>query len=532
MAQTEWFDYQYNPVIEADDPGSWAPGGTWVSAVVHDGTTYHMWFTGTQVETSGLITSSGIGHATSPDGVFWTMDPANPVITMGDPGQWDDLDVLAGAVTHDGTQFKMWYTGAGSGGGGIEVNVGHATSPDGSTWTKYSGGPVILGPPVDWNDLSTIVATTVLIENGTYRMWFHSKDDDSFLGRIFYAESEDGINWTEWPDPVLDPNSGEPGFLFPNVVFDGTTYHMWYVSFPFKVHYAFSSNGLEWERHRGNPVHELADEEIYTLSVLPDGDEWKMWYSHFGTARESRVSYAISVCCPGQARLDTRRIIPAAVMAAGAQGAYFQTDVDLSNADDQSVDYQFQWLPRGVDNSEATFSDIFSLGAGKSVRYANVLAEVFDFDSDSLGALLLRSTSPNLLVMSRTYNVPGEDVGGTFGQAMPAVDLNDFIPYGVSRRIIFGTENANMRTNIGCQNGTMATTAVHLDLFDSEGTSLDRDTMVLKPLGNDQIYRIFDGHDPVIGYVDVSVAQSGRTVYCYGSVLDEVTSDPTTILPQ
>ena len=46
-AQTEWVDHPDNPVIGVDDPGSWAPGGLWVTAVVHDGTTYHMWFSGT-----------------------------------------------------------------------------------------------------------------------------------------------------------------------------------------------------------------------------------------------------------------------------------------------------------------------------------------------------------------------------------------------------------------------------------------------------------------------------------------------------
>ena len=537
IGQTEWVDDPENPVIGVDDPGEWASGGAWVNTVMYDGTTYHMWFEGVRVEPSGWITGVAVGHATSPDGVAWTMDPNNPVIAPGDPGEWDESATGGGPVIFDGAQFKMWYVGVSDDLSDGRFDVGYATSPDGSTWTKYSGNPVMEhGPPGSWDD-TWIQPTTVLLEDGTYRMWFHGRAEDYYTGQIGYAESPDGITWTKWPDPVLEPadypGSVEASFLYPSVVFDGTTYHMWHANDApnsyVDVHYAYSSDGIEWTKHRDNPVHELADESIFTVSVLPEGDNWQMWYTHVGAARDSRVSYAASDCCRS---LSNSRFIPAAAVAAGAQGAFFQTDVDVGNADDQAVDYQFQWLPRGVDNSEATFSETFSLGAGKSTRYANVLAEVFDLEPDSFGALLLWSTSPDFLAMSRTYNLPGEKVGGTFGQAMPAFSQGEFIAHGEIRRILFGSENADMRTNIGCQNGTDASTVVYLDLFDSDGTALGRETLVLKPLGNEQVNRIFDGHNPVNGYVDVSLVQPGRYVYCYGSVLDNVTSDPTTIPPQ
>jgi hypothetical protein len=533
MGQTEWVDHPDNPVIGVDDLGSWAPGGAWVSSVVDDGTTYHMWFTGTTVDTNGWITGVAVGHATSPDGIAWTMDPANPVINPGESGEWDDESLDGGPVVYDGTQFKMWYAGWSDG----DSDVGYATSPDGSIWTKYPGNPVMEhGPPGSWDD-TWLQPATVLVEDGTYRMWFHGRAEDYYSGQIGYAKSSDGINWTRWPEPVLEPadypGSVEASFLIPIVVFDGITYHMWYVNDPVDmnvvVHYAYSSDGIEWTKHRGNPVHELPDETIFTGSVLRDGDTWRMWYSHYGAARDSRVSHATSDCCRS---LSDWRFIPAAAVASGAQGAFYQTDVDVSNADDQVVEYKFSWLPRGETNSEPVTSEGFTLDAGKSARYANVLSEVFGLEPDSFGALLIKSSSPNLLAMSRTYNLPGEKAGGTFGQSMPGYSESDFIQYGETRRILFGSENADMRTNIGCQNGTAASTVVYLDLYAAQGASLGREMLILKPFGNEQINRIFDGHNPVNGYVDVSLAQPGRYVYCYGSVLDNVTSDPTTIPPQ
>ena len=66
LAQTEWVDHPVNPVIEAEDVGPWSPGELWANAVVYDGTKYHLWFTSR--EENGYLGSTGIGHATSPDG--------------------------------------------------------------------------------------------------------------------------------------------------------------------------------------------------------------------------------------------------------------------------------------------------------------------------------------------------------------------------------------------------------------------------------------------------------------------------------
>ena len=113
----------------------------------------------------------------------------------------------------------------------------------------------------------------------------------------------------------------------------------------------------------------LADETIFTVSVLPDGDTWQMWYTHWGAAQNSMVSFATSDCCPSPGPpLENWQFIPAAAVASGAEGSFYQTDVDVNNADSVPVEFQFHWLPRGEDNSEPTASETFSLGAGCSSR--------------------------------------------------------------------------------------------------------------------------------------------------------------------
>jgi hypothetical protein len=57
--------------------------------------------------------------------------------------------------------------------------------------------------------------------------------------------------------------------------------------------------------------------------------------------------------------------------------------------------------------------------------------------------------------------------------------------------------------------------------------------MDLQPWSNNQFSRIFLDYQPVdVGFVDVRSNTPGARFFCYGSVLDGVTSDPTTILPQ
>jgi hypothetical protein len=225
-------------------------------------------------------------------------------------------------------------------------------------------------------------------------------------------------------------------------------------------------------------------------------------------------------------------LIPAAAYTEGLEGSFYTTDVDLSNAGAMAADYRFVWLPRGQDNREWTHSDFFTLGVGMGVRYGNVLEEVFGLELGAVGALAIESSSPDLLAMARIANHPGDGESGTYGQAMPALTAEDFIGSEERRRILFGTETDAMRTNIGCQNLTNDAVRVNLELFAADGSSLEVRSMTLWPWGNDQINRVFQDHLPTTGAVDVWTDTDWRAFFCYGSVLDNVTNDPTTVMPQ
>ena len=207
--------------------------------------------------------------------------------------------------------------------------------------------------------------------------------------------------------------------------------------------------------------------------------------------------------------------------------------MDLNNAGSTNLAYELLWLPRGADNSDPVRSDTFSLARGTGVSYANVLDEAFGLEPDQVGAIAVWASGPDLLAMSQTYNLPSAEVAGTFGQELPGIPADRMIPTGVKKRIIFMSENEDFRANVGCQNGGEQAVRVFIELFNAEGESLETRTMDLAPWSNHQITRVFRNYSPITaGYVDVWTNTPDATIYCYGSVLDNLTSDPTTVLPQ
>jgi hypothetical protein len=226
--------------------------------------------------------------------------------------------------------------------------------------------------------------------------------------------------------------------------------------------------------------------------------------------------------------------IPAVALSTGLEGSFFRTDLDLNNVGSSYHFYTLLWLPRGANNSDPVRSAPFSLAPGAGVRYANVLDEVFGLEPDQVGALAVDSHGygSGLLAMSRTYNLPSAKVAGTFGQELPGIPEGQMIPTGVKKRVLFMREDDDFRANLGCVNAVGTEAVVAIDLYGSDGVLLETKYMMLPPYSNRQINGILRDYAPVNGYVDVRTWTPDATIYCYGSVLDNLTSDPTTVLPQ
>jgi len=178
-------------------------------------------------------TSYNLGYATSPYGSNWTKHPT-PVLEAGTDA-WEAGGVGNGYVMPVAGGYKMWYVGANS--GWTKECIGYATSTDGILWQKDMQNNPVLEPGIsgEWDD--TWVAGKVMLKDNIYYMWYLGAGTTWGQFRIGLATSSDGItNWTKHPaNPVLTPSpSGWDGgeVEAPSVLLVGDTLYMYYDGSP------------------------------------------------------------------------------------------------------------------------------------------------------------------------------------------------------------------------------------------------------------------------------------------------------------
>jgi predicted GH43/DUF377 family glycosyl hydrolase len=347
-AQTEWTKYPGNPVVTHGPDLAW----DWFvlhPSVLEEPMGYKMWFTA-QTFTAGGDLQMRVGLATGTDQITWTKNPS-PVMDIGLPGSWEEVGALLPRVIADGSGYKMWYTGWDA---SDVMQIGYATSPDGITWTRSPGNPVLTpGGPAEW-DASGTAAASVLFLGGEYHAWYTGNDASDY-SRIGYATSTDGIIWNKHAgNPVLDLGaSGEwdaENVLIPWVLFDGMKYEMWYMgidaSMNFAIGYATSTDGLVWTKYSGNPVLSPGpsgswdDGAVQAPSVLYTPTGYDMWYNG-ASGMDTGIGYANSTLpVEHPPVLAGGSVTP----SAGLRNAEFVYNVTYSDEDNDPPAYVRAWI--------------------------------------------------------------------------------------------------------------------------------------------------------------------------------------------
>lgn len=143
-------------------------------------------------------------------------------------GGGDDTHMISPRVLLENGTYKMWYGGS----TGTSNRIYYATSPDGSSWTKL-GVVLDIGPAGSLDD-THVTFHWVMKEGSTYKMWYSGADYAVTSGgkyRIFYADSPDGVTWSK-KGVVLDVGpGGSADSTFarsPTIINESGTYKMWY----------------------------------------------------------------------------------------------------------------------------------------------------------------------------------------------------------------------------------------------------------------------------------------------------------------
>ncbi|MCU0369940.1 MAG: T9SS type A sorting domain-containing protein [Bacteroidales bacterium] len=221
------FDLMEAPVFEpAFGQGTFDSQGVFGASVWFDGESYKMWYNGynSQPYYTGALRA---GLATSADGINWTRYSEEPVLELGDPGDWDDTWAYVNTVLFEEGMYKMWYTGF----DGAYTCIGYATSADGITWDKHPDNPVIEPGGSGFGGLDAAQNPRVIHSDAGYEMWFNGQYADPDFN-VYYGTSSDGIEWSYSYEPVM--MTGETGSFdsewvwHPCVIFDEGVYRMWY----------------------------------------------------------------------------------------------------------------------------------------------------------------------------------------------------------------------------------------------------------------------------------------------------------------
>ncbi|TVQ91070.1 MAG: hypothetical protein EA397_11280 [Deltaproteobacteria bacterium] len=317
ISGTKLSRYDCNPVFSGTDEG-WGSG---VGSVGFHATEvlghpfYQMWYT-SRPEGAGYG-EWALGYAISAEGTDWQAHAQNPLI-QAQPGQWDEDSFAGPVVVWDPQidQYVMAYQGFTLGPSGV-WGLGIATSPNGVSWSKHPGNPV-----VDFGDFgmdfSPCWPLTITLSGGGYRGYI-TADETDFLDELFGAEPSCNIYamsavdlgaWTLGSHPILEGEHWyeERGFTNAAVVeFEGVEY-MFYLGFEewvrgdqvlsaVNTNFALATSvdgGHTWHKDPGNPfpVNLTSPGRLSAIGAQVVGERIHLWITdHYEELGRSAVGY-------------------------------------------------------------------------------------------------------------------------------------------------------------------------------------------------------------------------------------------------
>jgi hypothetical protein len=241
-------------VVPAPPPLAWAVSHAALPVVHRDGEPTRLFFS---TRDDRGRSSIAVAELAAGDGFDVAAYGAEPVLAPGRLGSFDDAGVTSSCVIQEGGRLFQYYTGWSL---GVSVPfyfyVGCAVSDDGGeSFRRASPSPMLERSEVD---PFLTASPWVLVENGTWRMWYVSgtgwesrPEGPRHRYHIKYAESRDGLNWQRSGQVSIDyRDDDEYAIARPCVVRDDDRYRMWFSCRgpAYRIGYAESDDGVTWKR--------------------------------------------------------------------------------------------------------------------------------------------------------------------------------------------------------------------------------------------------------------------------------------------
>ena len=297
------------------------------------------------------------------DGI-WTKYAGNPVLVRSQPWAESDYICEPNVLFEDGL-FRVWFSQMFPGGRGHGTALGYATSPDGFTWTKHPGNPVLTMPGGE------VHRPSVMKHGDTYYCFAVQNENGGEAATMRRWSSRDGMVWGGERLVLRCSQAWEGGLSNMAVVVDEDgTWRMLYTGADKppapSFGYAWSRDGLEWVKHEGNPVitgFYGGDPALHRI-----GELYYTWHSH-------SFEGGLRICCRSSPDMIDwepvgrhpqigytqvwERGVPEA--QGGTTAGYYGhlTDATLCEANGRVfLLYQGAQTPLGVATFEGTFADL------------------------------------------------------------------------------------------------------------------------------------------------------------------------------
>jgi len=194
-----------------------------------------------------------------------------------------DIQINTGEVTN--VTLTLMPTNPGTGSVLIQVNWGNQSS-----WIDYLHNPIFT-PQDNPSFPNAVSSSIVLYDKGIYKMWYLCTYNAG-KGNVWYAESQDGINWQNKSNqPVLDndiPGTWDDYTVGPGALIKDAqgNYMLYYNGWSnqngqWQIGLATSADGVNWERYN-NPVlraDSTNEFKIGVVSVLKFNNIYYMYYN-------------------------------------------------------------------------------------------------------------------------------------------------------------------------------------------------------------------------------------------------------------
>ncbi|MCK5439717.1 MAG: hypothetical protein KAI97_07220, partial [Gemmatimonadetes bacterium] len=208
----------------------------------------------------------------------------------------------------------------------------------------------------------------------------------------------------------------------------------------------------------------------------------------------------------------------------GVNQSVWRTDLDIHNTGSRSHNVEIELLRADQANLMPMRASVM-LAPYASVRYVDAIDSLFG--TAGVGSIRILAEADAVRSSSRTYNDEGD---GTFGQGIPADRAGDALGFGDVGRLVglsaAAGPSSGFRTNIGVVNVGASSITVNVDLYAGDGSFVETVTVELDAYEQVQVNGVFSEATEV-GYAEVWTETPGGRFLAYGSVVDNISGDPT-----